>query len=76
MRLPNKVISFNESVLAILPIILENLEDQDLTVIDLYSKVSKKISSSDFIDALTILKYLKKIELNKGVISYVKRDFL
>ncbi len=41
MRLPNKVISFNESVISKFPIILAVLEQNEMLVSDLYNAVNE-----------------------------------
>lgn len=72
MKFPNKVTSYKESTLSKFPYILEKIEDEDLTVEELYKKVKNKMEDiREFLDILDCLYALNKIELNEGVIHYV-----
>ncbi len=63
MLLPNKLYSYNESVLSKLPLILSALKKQPMSVLELYSKVIPKLSGvSEFIDVLDCLYALGKID--------------
>ena len=63
MLLPNKLYSYNESVLSKLPLILSALKRQPMSVLELYSWVIPKLSSvSEFIDVLDCLYALGKID--------------
>lgn len=63
MLLPNKLYSYNESVLSKLPLILTVLKKQPMSVLELYSKVIPKLSGvSEFIDTLDCLYALSKID--------------
>lgn len=56
MLLPNKLYSYNESVLSKLSLILTVLKKQPMSVLELYSKVILKLSGvSEFIDTLTVV---------------------
>lgn len=74
MRYPNKITSYKESVLKQFPIILNELEKKDMTIIELLKKTKKKFSNTfEFIEVLDCLFALHKIELNEetGRLYYV-----
>lgn len=74
MLLPNKLYSYNESILPKLPPMLKELKKQSLSVHDLYKKMGKSLSGvNEYIDALDCLFALRKIEYDDegGVIVYV-----
>ncbi|MFC5532237.1 ABC-three component system middle component 7 [Cohnella yongneupensis] len=64
MKFPNKLYSYNESIISKFPIILNAIENHsDSTILDLYSSVSSKFqNTSEFLDALDCLYALGKIE--------------
>lgn len=77
MRLPNKVNSFNESIISKFPAVLNVLEQGDLSASTLYAAVNKKMDNvGDFIEILDCLYALGQIEYNKETRSlhYVGRD--
>ena len=66
MKFPNKVIPYQESILAKFPILLVHLEQQDMKPVDLYKKVKSKVSDvGEFLEILDCLYALRKIELNR-----------
>ena len=74
MLLPNKLISYDQSILPKLPTILKELNDGPISVHELYKRVIKKMSGvSEFIDALDCLYALGKIEFDEKeeVLCYV-----
>ena len=74
MRFPNKITSYNESVLSKFYPILHILSRQDMSVYTLYYKTRQSFSSvCDYIDALDCLFAMGKIDLDeqKGVLRYV-----
>ena len=73
MRLPNKVISYNESIISKFPIILDILKSKDYNVMDLYEKVKTALDVECFIETLDCLFALGKIEIDNeaGRIHYV-----
>lgn len=79
MRLPNKVTSYSNSVVARFPDILEALEQQDMSPKELMEEttVGKK-DMGDFLSALDCLFALGKIELTEEgrVLHYVSRNSL
>ena len=77
MRLPNKVNTFSDSVIALFAPIMEKLEKRDMTPHELYIEMKTKESGiSAFFDALDCLYALGKIEIPEEteVLSYVKAD--
>jgi len=77
MRLPSKVNSFSESVVALFTPILEKLEKQDMTPHELLAATRTKVSEiSIFLDALDCLYKLGRIEIPEGteVLRYVKEN--
>lgn len=78
MRFPNKVTSYEKSVISKFPIILKELKDNELTPNKLYEKVKKKAkfkNIKEFTEVLDCLFILDKIELTEyGVIRYVEKN--
>lgn len=74
MKLPNKVITYKESLLAKFPIVLSILKEQEISADLLYEKVKSKLDDiGEFMEIMDCLYALGKIELDpkKGVIHYV-----
>jgi hypothetical protein len=72
MRFPSKVTAYKESSIAKIPIILRELEKNDMTPKELYSKVKKKVSGvQEFTEILDSLYAMRKIEEKEGSIHYV-----
>lgn len=74
MLLPNKLFSYNESVLSKLPVVLKELEKNPCSVHELYKQVIGKMTGvSEFIEVLDCLYALGKIEHDEeaGVLRYV-----
>ncbi len=75
MKLPNKVTSYQKSILSKLSIILTILkEDKSISIQDLYNAIKKKFDTFDeFLEVMTCLYALNKIEFDYeyGVINYV-----
>lgn len=77
MIVPNKVISFSESVIGKMPIILEYLSKQDMTVKELFFTTQDYFEEIDeFIYSLDVLFLLNaiKVDFDKGVVTYVRKD--
>lgn len=74
MRLPNKIISYNESTLSKLTIVLKTLKNkEEMSPLELYKSTGKEFSDlAEYIDALDCLYTLNAIRFNdnKGVIYY------
>lgn len=70
MIVPNKAISYENSLLSKLPHILKALSNQSLSVLDLYQKSKKDFDNvNQFLLAMDTLYILKKIELVDGDIQ-------
>lgn len=65
MRLPNKVISYNDSIISKFPIILNILKNKDCSVTELYEHIKSVWDLEDYIDALDSLFALGKIEIDE-----------
>lgn len=65
MRLPNKVISYNRSIISKFPLILDTLQVKPYSVIDLYNSVKTYMDIDDFLDIIDSLFALGKIRLNE-----------
>ena len=75
MRMPSRVTPYKKSTLAEFPIILRELKTVDLTPVELYEKVKKKVPFEDFVEVLDCLYILDRIELVEDVevLHYVDR---
>lgn len=70
MIVPNKAISYENSLLSKLPHSLKDLSNQSLSVLDLYQKSKKDFNNvNQFLLAMDTLYLLKKIELVDGDIQ-------
>lgn len=76
MRFPDKFTSYKDSIISKLPIILDKIQQNGFTALSLYTSIKRAFDNnvSEFLDALVCLYALNKIELNDGVITYVKND--
>lgn len=77
MRMPSKVNSYSDSVIALFAPILEKLEEQDMTPHELLEATRTKVSEiSVFLDALDCLYKLGQVEIPEGleVLRYVKTN--
>lgn len=65
MKLPNKVTSYQESVISKFVVILEILNEKDVSLSELYSYTNQYFSdATEFIDAIDCLFALNKLEYN------------
>lgn len=75
MKLPNKLFSYNESVISKFPFILEIVsEKENISIMELYHSVNIKFEDiSEFLQALDCLYALGKLEYYSNLrrISYV-----
>jgi len=74
MKLPSKVTSYQESVLSKFVVILEVLNDKDISLSELYSYTNQHFSdTTEFIDTIDCLFALNKLEYNDNleVLHYV-----
>ena len=77
MILPNKLISFQDCILAKTVYILEKIMDSDFSVIQLYEQVKTYFEDlNEYMLALDVLYVLGKIKYNEElrVIQYVKKN--
>ncbi len=62
MKLPNKIVSYDESILSKAVVLLEILSKKDMNIMDLYNASKKQYKSvSDYIETLDCLYLLNKI---------------
>lgn len=74
MRLPNKVLTYKESILSKFPVILSVVKTTDITPVFLYKKVKSQFEDiGEFLETMDCLYALGKIELeeSRGIIHYV-----
>ena len=77
MLLPNKLITYRESVISKFPFVLQELQEGTSSASDLYKAMSGRITGiSEFMDILDCLFALNKIEFDveEGVLRYVDRN--
>ena len=77
MRLPNKVTSYSNSIIARFPDILDALEQRDISPKELFEQTATgNKDMGDFLSALDCLFALGKIELNEEwrVLHYADRN--
>ncbi|EFV74820.1 hypothetical protein HMPREF1013_04846 [Bacillus sp. 2_A_57_CT2] len=77
MIVPNKVIRFSESIIGKMPIILEFISKQDMTIKELLLATQDYFDEIDeFIYSLDVLFLLDSInvDFDKGVVTYVRKD--
>lgn len=77
MILPNKLISFQDCILAKTVYILEKISDSDFSVIGLYEQVETHFEDlNEYMFALDVLYVLGKIKYNEElqVIQYVEKN--
>ena len=66
MFLPNKTISYSDSVIAKFSVILESLKDNNQNIHSLYRKNKKKFfNAQDYIETLDCLFTLNKIDFDE-----------
>ena len=79
MKFPNKVISYEESILSKLTVILNVLSRKDESLIELYYDTQKYfIDMPEFIDTIECLFVLNKVDYNEDleVLHYVGWNML
>ena len=75
MRLPNKLYSYNESVLSKFPVVLRALQERDFSVGDLYLYIRNYIvDASEYLQIIDCLYALNRIDYDKEgeVLTYVE----
>lgn len=64
MQLPNKLYSYKNSTLALLPVVLKEIDDRPLPVKDLYNRVRPFLTdATDFMSAMDCLYALRAIDM-------------
>lgn len=81
IKFPNKLFSYNESVISKFPIIINTLGCYEISVKELYDRLKPQFSNvDDYIETLSCLYALNKIEINDNNLlklsSYVERNNL
>lgn len=73
MPLPDKLFSYEQSILSKMPILLECVEREDMNTKELFAKTKSNFDSiSEFIETLEALFALKRIKINEAwEIEYV-----
>lgn len=72
MKFPSKVTPYKESIIAKFPLVLNKLENKDLSPSELYRSLKKRVTDiREFMDILDCLYALGKIELKGDMIHYV-----
>ncbi|WP_071461037.1 ABC-three component system middle component 7 [Bacillus massilinigeriensis] len=77
MIVPNKVISYSESIIGKMLYVLKRISEKEVTIEHLYLSTQDYFEEVDeFIYSLDVLYLLDAIQVdfNKGVVKYVKRD--
>ena len=65
MQLPNKLYSYEESTLALLPRVLNELRDGPVSVGELYLSLKRSLKDpTDFLSAMDCLYALRAIDMN------------
>lgn len=65
MQLPNKLYSYKNSTLALIPVVLKEIKNSSLPVKDLYRKVRPALNDpTDFISVMDCLYALRDAEIN------------
>ncbi len=73
MKFPDKITAYKESILCLIPQVLDRLSVSDMTPMKLYSILNSDVSISDFIEVLDCLYVLGKVRLDQKyeVLHYV-----
>ncbi len=65
MQLPNKLYSYEDSTLALIPIVLKEIKDNPVSVKKLYDRVKPSLKDvTDFISVMDCLYALRAVDLN------------
>ena len=77
MIVPNKLISYKESIIYKMISLIRDEENENISILDLYIECKHNYSCIDeFIYSIEVLYILDAIDIDfdRGEISYVKRD--
>lgn len=65
MQLPNKLYSYKNSTLALVPLVLSEIKDGPVPVIELYQRVKSKLNdTTDFMSVMDCLYALRAADIN------------
>lgn len=65
MQLPNKLYSYKNSTLALVPIVLNEIKSGPVLVVDLYNRIKSVLNDpTDFISAMDCLYALRAADIN------------
>lgn len=65
MQLPNKLYSYKNSTLALVPLVLSEIKDGPIPVIELYQRVKPKLNdTTDFMSVMDCLYALRAADIN------------
>lgn len=65
MQLPNKLYSYKNSTLALVPIVLEEIQKQPMPVYELFDKVKPFLTeATDFLSVMDCLYALQAVDIN------------
>lgn len=70
MNFPDKVTCYSDSILAIFPKILSQIQKRSISAFSLYQRL-QPVNIADFMEALDCLYAMHKIEIKEGMVSYV-----
>ena len=70
MKYPNKLYSVGESFVGKMVILKEHIPEEGIGIEDFYYTVSRKISVSDFIEALTCMYMVQSIRVTQEHVIY------
>ncbi|MEA4820825.1 MAG: ABC-three component system middle component 7 [Erysipelotrichales bacterium] len=76
MRFPSKVTTFNDSILPKLPLVLKELQKEDIKPEELYRKLKRHLKNlKEFVEIIDSLYALGEIDIiDEEVLHYVKKD--
>lgn len=75
MKLPSKIINYNESIIGKFSFILDEISNKEINIYELFDKLKKKFNNvEEYLVTLEVLYLLNKIEIlgDSEVIKYVK----
>ena len=65
MQLPNKLYSYKNSTLSLVPIVLREIKDRPVGVTDLYNRVKPSLKdATDFLSVMDCLYALRAVDIN------------
>ena len=79
MKLPSKIINYDESIIGKFSFILDEISNKEINIYELFDKLKKKFNNAEeYLVTLEVLYLLNKIEIleDSEVIKYVKWNLL